>query len=62
MWIYHRELCPNNKDEMANSVDPDQAAPRLLLWVWAGSTLFVQTCLSEILEYYGTLSWGIAKS
>ena len=32
MWIYHRILCPNNADGMANSVDPDQTAP--------GSTLF----------------------
>ena len=29
----------------ANSVDPEETAP--LEAVWSGSTLFVQTCLSE---------------
>ena len=35
-------------DRIANSVDPDQTA--LLEAVWSGSTLFAQTCLSEILR------------
>ena len=37
---------PKDADGMANSVDPDQTAPR------SGSALFAQTCLSENL---GTL-------
>ena len=41
MWLYHRVMCPNDADGMANSVDPDQTA------VWSGSALFAQTCLSE---------------
>ena len=28
MWLYHRVMSPNNADGMANSVDPDQTAPR----------------------------------
>ena len=39
-------MCPKDEDEMANSVDPDQSARGA---VWSGSTLFTQTCLSEIL-------------
>ena len=35
----------NNADEMANSEDPDQTAPRGA--VWSGSTLFAETYLSE---------------
>ena len=27
MWVYHRVMCPNDADGMANSVDPDQTAP-----------------------------------
>ena len=27
MWLYHRVMSPNDADEMANSVDPDQTAP-----------------------------------
>ena len=38
-------MSPNDVDGMANSVDPDQAAP--LGAVWSGSALFAQTCLSE---------------
>ena len=37
-WIFHREICPNDEDGMANSVDPDQTVP--LGAVWSGSTLF----------------------
>ena len=43
---------PKDADGMVNSVVPDQTAP---LAVWSGSTLFAQTCLSEIsgsLRYY----------
>ena len=36
-------MSPNNADGMANSVDPDQTAPRA---VWSGSALFAQTYLS----------------
>ena len=45
MWLYHRVISPNDADEMANSVDPDQTAP--VGAVWSGSALFTQTCLSE---------------
>ena len=38
-------MSPNNADEMANSVDPDQTAP--LGAVWSGSSLFAKTYLSE---------------
>ena len=38
-------MSPNDADEMANSVDPDQTAP--LGAVWSGSTLFALTWLSE---------------
>ena len=34
MWLYHRVIDPNDVDGMANSVDPDQTAPRSsLIWV-----------------------------
>ena len=34
MWLYHRVMSPNDADGMANSVDPDQTAPRSsLIWV-----------------------------
>ena len=38
-------MSPNDADEMANSVDPDQTAP--LGAVWSGSALFAQAWLSE---------------
>ena len=38
-------MSPNDADGMANSVDPDQAAP--LGVVWSGSALFAQAYLSE---------------
>ena len=41
MWLYHRDLSPNDADRMANSVDPDQTA------VSSGSALFAQAYLSE---------------
>ena len=31
VWLYHREMSPNDAEGMANSVDPDQTAP--LIWV-----------------------------
>ena len=40
---------------MANSVDPDQAAP--LGTVWSGSTLFAQTCLYENIEALRYVAW-----
>ena len=40
MWLYHREMSPNDADKMANSVDPDET-------VWSGSALFTQAYLSE---------------
>ena len=46
-------MSPNDADEMANSVDPDQTAPRGT--VWPGSALFTQTYLSENL---GSLQYG----
>ena len=34
MWLYYRVMSPNDADGMANSVDPDQSAPRSsLIWV-----------------------------
>ena len=34
MWLYHRVMSPKDADGMANSVDPDQTAPRSsLIWV-----------------------------
>ena len=45
MWLYHRVMCPNDADRMANSADPDQTAP--LGAVWSGSALFAQAYLSE---------------
>ena len=38
-------MSPNDADGMANSVDPDHAAP--LRAVWSGSALFAQEYLSE---------------
>ena len=32
MWRYHRVLSPNDADQMANSVDPDQTALGLLVY------------------------------
>ena len=52
MWLYHRVMCPNDADRIANSVDPDQTAP--LGAVWSGSALFAQACLSE---YLGSLQY-----
>ena len=48
MRLYHRVMCPNDADGMANSVDPDQTAP--LGAVWSGSALFAQVYLSENLR------------
>ena len=45
MWLYYRQMSPNDADGMANSVDPDQTAP--LGAVWSGSALFAQAYLSE---------------
>ena len=45
MWLYHTVMSPNDADGMANSVDPDQAAP--LGAVWSGSALFAQAYMSE---------------
>ena len=39
-------MSPNDADGMANSVDPDQTAPRGEA-VWSGSALFAQAYLSE---------------
>ena len=47
MWLYHRVMSPNDAEEMANSVGPDQTAP--LGAIWSGSALFAQTYLSETL-------------
>ena len=41
-------MSPNNAEEIANSVDPDQTAP--LGAVWSGSALFAQAYLSEKLR------------
>ena len=45
MWLFHRVVSPKDADWMANSVDPDQTAPRGA--VWSGSTLFAYAYLSE---------------
>ena len=44
MWLYQRVMSPNDANGMANSVDPDQTAPRA---VWSGSALFAQAYLSK---------------
>ena len=44
IWIFHRGMHPNNADEMANSVDPDQTAP---LEIWYMICVYAQSCLSE---------------
>ena len=52
-------MSPNDADEMANSVDPDQTAP--LGAVWSGSALFAQAYLSEnlgSLRYLYPISGG----
>ena len=36
MWLYRRVMSPNDADGMANSVDPDQTAPRSSL-IWVGT-------------------------
>ena len=33
MCLYHIVMSPNDADGMANSEDPDQTAPRSLIWV-----------------------------
>ena len=40
VWIYIAVMHPKDADTMANSVDPDQTAPK------SGSVLFSQTYLS----------------
>ena len=55
MWLYYRQMSPNDADGMANSVDPDQTAP--LGAVWSGSALFAQAYLSENL---GTLRYFLS--
>ena len=48
MWLYHRVMCPNDADGIANSVDPDQTAPPEAVGaVWFGSALFAQAYMSE---------------
>ena len=53
MWLYHREMSPNDADGMGNSVDPDQS-DLVKGAVWSGSALFAQAYLSENL---GTLRY-----
>ena len=45
-------------DGMANWVETDQTAPKGA--VWSVSTLFAQTCLSSILNFYG-IEWHQVK-
>ena len=52
IWIFHRIMCLNDADGMANSVDRDQTAPLdcssvPLGAVWSGSALLAQTYLSK---------------
>ena len=42
-------MYPKDAEGIANSVNPDQTAPRGA--VWSGSALFAQICLSENLRY-----------
>ena len=47
---FTKEMCPNNADKVASSVDPDQTAPSSLIWVY--------TCLSvclKIKDHYSIL-------
>ena len=57
MWLYHREMSPNDADRMANSVDSDQTAS--LGAVRSGSALFAQAYLSKNL---GSLRYIKIKS
>ena len=50
-------MSPKGAEGMANSVDPDQAAP--LGAVWSGSALFAQPCLSENLGSLRYQDYGI---
>ena len=45
MWLYHRVISPNDANEMADSVDPDQNPDQTA--VWSESALFAQAYLSE---------------
>ena len=46
-FFLYQLICLKCTDEIANSVDPDQTAPKGA--VWSGSTLFTQASLSEYL-------------
>ena len=69
MWLYHRDMSPNDAHGMANSVDPDQTAPLGAVWsgsalfplgaVLSGSALFAQAYLSENL---GSLRYFIFQN
>ena len=53
-WLFPSVLHLKDAERIANSVDPDQTAPRV---VFSGSALFAQTCLSEnsgTLRYSGS--------
>ena len=45
IWFYQTVMCQEDEEGIANSVDPDQTAPKGA--IWSGSTLFAQPCLSE---------------
>ena len=47
MKFYYGLVHPKDADRMANSADPDQAAPLPLGAVSSRSTLIAQTCLSK---------------
>ena len=49
MWLkLNNVVLSKEADRIANSVVPDQTAPRIVARaVWSGSTLFAQTCLSK---------------
>ena len=47
MWFHHRIMCPNDADEIANSVDPDWSSQ---IWVYT-------VCSACVPENLGTLRY-----
>ena len=63
MWLYDRVMSPNDADRMANSVDPDQTAPRLI-WVCTVCPsvsirkLRIITVISLAFYWWNVILWG----
>ena len=53
--FFNTGMCPKGADEMANSSDRDQTAPRSsLIWVWTVFSI-AQTYLSQKLDIHGII-------